>query len=271
MHTVSDSKTPTYLSLPPIESGRRVLFLSDVHLPLYATSDGQSRVDNFLSWLQEIGPGVQYLFLVGDIFDFWFEYKNVIPRSYFPILAELHRIASQSSVFFTGGNHDMWVGDYIEKEIGITCLDPIQCIQIDGKYFYLAHGDGLGETARLYKWLKKHILTSTLGLKCFRLLHPDIGFLIAKRFCRVERRQNRKYIKGRSTQILMDYSKKIQIQRQQEGAIPIDYFIMGHSHEATLQSLNEKSQYLNPGSWMGDSIHYGEYIPKKGLLLRKFR
>ena len=124
---------------------KKVYFISDVHLGLPNPEKSLERERLLVKWLDDILPNTKTLYLLGDIFDFWYEYKYVVPRGYVRFLAKIAEFTDQGiPVYFFTGNHDIWAFDYFEKEIGMTIIREPKTIKIFGKTFHLAHGDGLG-------------------------------------------------------------------------------------------------------------------------------
>ncbi len=253
-----------------LNSTKKIYFASDFHLG-GAKSDqaNRERELRIIQWLKSIEDSAQCLFLVGDIFDFWFEYKTVIPKGYTRFIAQLHALQDKGvKVYFFTGNHDMWLFDYFEKEMGIQIFrEPIK-IQINSHTFFIGHGDGLGPGDKKYKILKK-IFSNPICQKLFRFLHPDIGISIANAWSNHSRKKN--ILKGdrvfqNENEWLWTFCKE----HAQEN--DIDFYIFGHRHLPLILDINDKSVYFNSGEWMdtctylvydGNEMDLISYVDKK--------
>ena len=161
-------------------AGRIVLF-SDAHLGMGAPEEEAAKVRRLLAFLDSAASRCDELYVLGDLFDFWFEYKHAIPKRYFAVLARLHELArSGLPIIYLGGNHYFWIGDFLEREVGIEVhQEPIER-RLQGRRAFLAHGDGLARGDRGYKILKR-VLRHPLPIALFRLIHPDLGMALARR------------------------------------------------------------------------------------------
>lgn len=158
-----------------LPEGKKIYFASDNHLGAPTPEESAPRERIFLQWLDHIKEDVGVLFLLGDLFDFWFEYKTVVPKGFVRVLGKLAELADAGiPIHFFVGNHDMWMLDYLEKEIGITVYYSPQEFTFNGKSFFIGHGDGLGPYDMGYKRMKK-IFKNPFFQWCFRWLHPDWG------------------------------------------------------------------------------------------------
>ena len=155
-------------------------FISDIHLGATTEEQEKERRSKFLNFLKEIETQSTRLFIVGDLFDFWFEYKYVIPKKYFVILHQLKQIRDKNiEVHYLTGNHDFWLGEFFNKELDIITHEHDWSGEIEGKRFYLYHGDGVAKKDSGYRFLKK-VLRNKYNLKLFSWLHPDIGIPFAR-------------------------------------------------------------------------------------------
>jgi UDP-2,3-diacylglucosamine hydrolase len=213
------------------------------------------RLIRFLDFIQ---CDAEQIFIVGDLFDYWFEYKTVVPKKYFRLFAKLAELTEQHiRVFFIAGNHDFWVKDYFRNELGIEVHpDPIET-EICGKRFLIHHGDGLLKDDIGYKILKK-ILRNKVNIFLFSLIHPDITGWIARWSSRTSRRytSNRNY-EGNGM-------KEFASQKIQEG---IDFVVMGHNHVPSYQTISNGT-YVNLGDWISENT-YAVFDGKK-LKLQKW-
>lgn len=225
----------------------KIYFASDLHLGAPDLQRSKSREQLFINWLETIEHDADALYLVGDVFDFWFEYKTVVPKGYIRLLGKLAAMSDSGiDIHFFTGNHDMWAFEYFEEELGVTMhRHPINR-EWNGHHFMIGHGDGLGPGDRSYKRLKR-VFSSRLCQWAFRWIHPDIGIRIANFFSRSSRQQqgdSEKEFLGEEKEWLLQYCKQKLKDKH------YDYFIFGHRHLALDVQLNEKSRYINLGDWI---------------------
>ncbi len=230
-----------------LSSGKKIYFISDFHLGVPNDSDSRKREDKIISWLNSISNDVQILYLMGDVFDYWFEYKEVVPRGYVRLLGKLAELSDAGvELHYFTGNHDMWVFDYLPKEIGLQIhRAPIQK-EYNGKKFFLGHGDGLGPGDFGYKFIKK-VFANKLAQWLFARVHPNTGIGLMKFFSRKSRiatgTSDDLYL-GDDKEWLMIYSREV-LQKEH-----YDYFIFGHRHLPLDKQLNGQSRYINLGEWI---------------------
>lgn len=228
-----------------LESGKKVYFASDFHLGVPTLEKSLLREKKIIRWLDECRKDAGAIFLVGDLFDFWFEYRTTIPKGYsrfFGKLAELSDAGIQLVIFT--GNHDMWMYGYFEKEFNAKVVyDPIQLFINDTKV-YIGHGDGLGPGDKGYKVLKK-IFRNPFFQWCFHRLHPNFGIGLANFWSRRSRAQA-----GEAEQTFLGegewlwmYSQEVELKEHH------DAYIFGHRHLPLDLKVNETSRYLNLGEW----------------------
>lgn len=224
-----------------------VYFVSDFHLGSPNYNDSRAREVVICAWLDSIKLKAKSIYFLGDVFDFWFEYKSVIPKGFVRLLgklAELHDFGIELNMFV--GNHDLWISDYLTKECGVTVFRDPQTIQIGKNRIHIHHGDGLGPGDQKYKFLKK-IFTNKGAQWLFRCLHPDIGFSLASRFSRKSRaseKPEKRIFKGYEKEFLIVYCEETLKNTH------VDYFIFGHRHIALDITLsNGVSRYINLGEW----------------------
>ena len=230
-----------------LQAGKKVYFASDQHLG--APNDAESRIRElrFVKWLDEIKADCQVLFLLGDLFDFWYEYKQVVPRGFVRTLGKLAEFADSGiQIYFFTGNHDLWMRDYLEKEIGLTLFRDRQEFQINQKKFFIAHGDGLGPGDKGYKRMKK-LFTNKVAQFFFSLLHPDfavwLGINTSRKNKLISGAEDVKFL-GEENEWLAIYSRK-KLEEQH-----YDFFVFGHRHLPMEVQLNENSLYMNLGDWV---------------------
>ena len=245
--------------------GKKIYFISDFHLGVPNDTDSRKREDKIVAWLNSISNDVQILYLMGDVFDYWFEYKEVVPRGYVRLLGKLAELsdAGVEMHYFTG-NHDMWVFDYLPKEIGLQIhRAPIQR-EYNGKKFFLGHGDGLGPGDYGYKFIKK-VFANKLAQWLFARLHPNTGIGLMKFFSRRSRiatGTSDDFYLGDDKEWLMIYSREV-LQTEH-----YDYFIFGHRHMPLDKALSGNSRYINLGEWI-NHFTYAVYDGQE-LQLKKF-
>ena len=248
-----------------LSAGKKIYFISDFHLGVPNDKDSRKREDKIVAWLNSISHDVQILYLMGDVFDYWFEYKEVVPRGYVRLLGKLAELsdAGVEMHYFTG-NHDMWVFDYLPKEIGLQVhRAPIQK-EYNGKKFFLGHGDGLGPGDFGYKFIKK-VFANKLSQWLFARVHPNTGIGLMKFFSRKSRiatgTSDDVYL-GDDKEWLMIFSREV-LQKEH-----YDYFIFGHRHLPLDKQLNDQSRYINLGEWI-NHFTYAVFDGVK-LELRKY-
>ena len=234
---------------------RQIYFLSDFHLGAPDYKSSLIREKKILRFLDFIEDKVAELFILGDMFDFWYEYKKVVPKNYVRLLGKLASMADRGiPIHFFVGNHDMWMKDYFEKELGIRVYFQQQSFSANDKRFYIAHGDGLGPGDKGYKFLKK-VFRSPLCNWLFGKLHPDLGIGLANYFSRKSRAKTGSadgVWMGAESEWLVLHSKEVLTQEH------FDYFIYGHRHYPILESLEKDSQYINLGDWI-THFTYGSF------------
>lgn len=219
-------------------------FISDVHLGEQPENIERDRVKNFIHFLMNLEESASRIFFVGDLFDFWFEYKYVIPKKHFAVIRQLARMREKNiEIVYLAGNHDFWLGTFFERELGIQTVLNEWTGDIDGKQFYLFHGDGVAKKDHGYRLLKK-ILRNRLSIKLYRYIHPDWGIPFA-RFVSGSSRHYTNRVDMNDHKDYIDFAR----QRFSEG---YDYVIMGHRHNPYVHEENGK-KYTNLGDWL---FHY---------------
>jgi UDP-2,3-diacylglucosamine hydrolase len=230
-----------------LETGKKVYFLSDFHLGAPNDVESRKREDRLVRFLQAARKDAGIIFIVGDIFDFWFEYKTVVPKGFVRILGTLAQMADEGiQLHIFTGNHDLWMQDYLSKELNAKLYFEPQQFTIQNTQFLIGHGDGLGPGDKGYKRLKK-IFTNPICQWLFRWLHPDAGIQLANFFSQKSRAKT-----GNSDELFLGEDKEWLILYTKEKAktMPIDFFIFGHRHYAIDLKINEKSRYINLGDWI---------------------
>ncbi len=231
---------------------KKIYFASDFHLGATGARSSREREHEILRWLDQIKLDAAALYLVGDVFDFWFEYQTVVPKGYTRLLGKLAELSDGGlPIYFFIGNHDMWVFRYFEEELGIkTYRKPIVEV-LYGKKFLIGHGDGLGPGDHGYKFLKK-IFANRLCQWLFERVHPNLGVGIANFWSQQSRRAHPAETEflGPEKEWLISYSNR------KLDELDADYFVFGHRHLPIDYTLkNGKSRYINLGEW----LHYNTY------------
>lgn len=241
----------------------KIYFVSDVHLGAPALNNNRDREILFAKWLDEIKDDVAELYLMGDIFDFWYEYKKVIPRGFSRILGRLADLADKGVVvhFFTG-NHDLWAFDYFPEELGVILHKKEIIKEIRGKRFFLAHGDGFDAGDKGYIFLKK-IFTNNILHWLFSRLHPNFALTIAHKWSKSSR--------------LAKMDNEIEFEVNKEGMYKfaenflktefVDYFIFGHRHRMSDAKIGQNSRFVLLGDWI-KNFSYGVLDGEKFELKR---
>lgn len=224
-----------------------IYFVSDVHLGSLIVSDRRKHELQFVKWLDMIRADATVLYLMGDIFDFWFEYKTVVPKGYTRVLGKLAEMADSGiEIHFMIGNHDLWVFDYFQKEIGMQVHYDSVVVEHAGKQFFLAHGDGLMVEEKRFQLLRK-VFHSKLSQRLFALVPPYIGQNLGYAWSK----SNREHLvsadysyKGENNEYLIQFAKKHCENNH------INYYIFGHRHLDLLLQLRNKSQVLILGDFI---------------------
>ena len=236
-------------------------FVADVHLGLRLPSDGGAdREKAFVDWLDSIASDAAAIYLLGDVFDFWWEYKEVAPKGYVRVLGKLAHLADTGvAIHFFKGNHDRWTYGYLEKEIGMLVYDRPIVMQIGGARFCLGHGDGLGQKGILEKMFASRFLQ-----RCFSAIHPRWGVALGHRWSARNRiKYQGLYRFNAETDPLYRFASTF--------PHPVDYFIFGHLHTSVNLTLPNKAQLIVLDEWMPDG-YYAVFDTKEEdrLLLSNF-
>ena len=225
---------------------KKLYFASDFHLGIPNYKESREREDRVVRWLDQIKNDASEIYLLGDIFDFWFEYKTVIPKGFVRLQGKLAELTDSGiRVLMFKGNHDMWMFEYFKKELGVEIISDELVIERGGKKFYLHHGDGLGHGGAKYKFLKS-FFRSKFCQWLFARLHPNFGLSLAQYWSGKSRSANHvKEIKIKDEkEWLVQYSNHLL--REQH----FDYLIFGHRHLPLDITLSNNSRYINLGEWI---------------------
>ena len=238
-----------------IPSNKKIYFASDQHLGLPNYKDSLVREKIFIKWLDTVKQDAEAIFLLGDLFDFWFEYKKVVPKGFIRVLGKLAEIRDSGiPIYFFVGNHDLWMDDYFEKELDIPVYHKPKEYIINNKTFLIGHGDGLGPGDKGYKRMKK-VFTNPLSKWLYRWLHPDIGMrlgvYLSTKNKMISGDEDAKFL-GEENEWLAQYCKrKLETKHY-------DYFIFGHRHLPMEIEVGDNSQYINLGDWI-NHLTYGVF------------
>jgi UDP-2,3-diacylglucosamine hydrolase len=247
-----------------LKEAGKIFFASDFHLGLKAGTDPAEREKKVVSWLKSVVPEAREIFLIGDIFDFWWEYKLVVPRGFTRFLGTVSEITDSGiPVHIFTGNHDMWVKNYLPDECGVIIHTSPYTRTFDGKKFYIAHGEGLGSNNTGYKILLSIFRNKPLRV-LYSMLHPSIGVGIGHAWSLHSRlgKGISMDFRGEEKEDLIRYSKSI-LEKEN-----IDYFIFGHRHLALSYKLNQDTTIIFLSDWIKKG-NFAEWDGKE-LNLREF-
>ena len=241
--------------MPQIPKNKKLYFLSDFHLGAPNYEESLARERKIVAFLNSIQHSAFEIFILGDMFDFWYEYKTVVPKYFVRLLGKLGEISdSDVKIHFFIGNHDMWMNGYFEKELGIQTYVEPKKFEYNGKIFLIGHGDGLGPGDKGYKFLKK-IFRNRFCNWLFGRLHPTWGMGLANYFSKRSREKTadeNAVWRGEDKEWLIQYARQI-LQTEK-----IDFFIFGHRHYPVDLFLNNESRYVNLGDWI-NNFTYAEF------------
>ena len=239
-----------------LKNNKKIYFASDFHLGLSSISRNQEieREKKIIRWLNSLENDAQAIFLVGDVFDFWFEYHHTVPKGYVRFLGKIASLIDKGiPVYFFTGNHDLWMFRYFQEELGVVVYDkPIE-LNVNNVKLLVGHGDGLGPGDTFYKILKK-IFTNKFTQWLFQWLHPDIGIGLAKKWSSFSRIKKA----GLDEKFLGEKEYLIQYCRDQESRERRDLYIFGHRHMPLEIELGDESMYYNLGEWV-NNFTFGEF------------
>ncbi|MBM3403662.1 MAG: UDP-2,3-diacylglucosamine diphosphatase [Bacteroidetes bacterium] len=232
----------------------KIYFASDFHLGIPDHPQSLEREKKIVAWLEEVRKDAQAIYLMGDVFDFWFEYRTVVPKGYVRLFGKLAEITDAGiPVHLFRGNHDMWAFDYLEKELGLIMHRDPEILDLPGKRFYIAHGDGLGPGDKGYKFIKK-VFQNRILQWLFSWIHPDLAIRIANfwsgqsRYLNLTKKEEelkRLTANNSENAPLAIHSRNILADGEQ-----IDYFIYGHWHLPIDVKLTDTCRYINLGDWL---------------------
>jgi UDP-2,3-diacylglucosamine hydrolase len=227
---------------------KKIYFSSDQHFGAPSPELSFPREQKFVAWLDEVKKDAEAIFLLGDLFDFWFEYKTVIPKGFVRVLGKLAEISDSGiPIYFFVGNHDLWMNDYFQKELNISVFHDNQEFTFDNKTFLIGHGDGKGPGDKGYKRMKK-VFMHPFSKWLYRWLHPDIGMKLAQ-YLSVKN----KLISGAEDVVFLGENNEwlIQYAKRKLQSKHYNYFVFGHRHLPMIVTIGANSNYVNLGDWIG--------------------
>jgi UDP-2,3-diacylglucosamine hydrolase len=238
-------------------SGKKIYFASDFHLGVPDYESSLIREKRIVAWLDSIRHDAHSIYLLGDLFDFWFEYKYTVPKGYIRLLGKIADLKDSGIpiVFFTG-NHDLWMNDYFPKELGIPVYNDPQEITVGSQKLLIGHGDGLGPGDTTYKLLKRYFFSNRFAQWLFAWLHPNIGMRLANawskqsRIANIKKEEQKFY--GEEGEFLFAYCKELEKTNHH------DFYIFGHRHLPLTMKVADNSTYINLGEWVNFNT-YAEY------------
>ncbi|MFR9649046.1 MAG: UDP-2,3-diacylglucosamine diphosphatase [Rikenellaceae bacterium] len=229
-------------------------FVSDVHLRGGEAADVNSCESRFINWLDSIAPTAREIYLMGDIFDFWYEWRRVVPKGFVRVLAKFAQLTQQGvRIVFIAGNHDMWVRDYFTKECGVEIYTKAQIVEIGGKRLYVAHGDNLNIGSNIWLRLMNKTFRSSIARVLFSwLVHPDLALKFGSWWSNSSRKKHRPYKEGEhiGSEILLSYVE------QEDANLHCDYYLFGHMHTVVDKEVKGK-RVMMINDW-GQNPHYIE-------------
>ncbi len=218
----------------------KILLFSDAHLGAPLLDDDARRQEKLISFLEYAAEQKAKIYIVGDLFEFWFEYRHVIPNTNFAVLAALHQLVRQGTeIHYLAGNHDLWIGEFLEQQVGVKVHKKETEFQAGALQVFVTHGDGTAASDSGYRFLKK-IFTSPLNIALFRLLHPDFGIPLARSMSQVSRDQ------GDAKDPMAEEYREYAREQMRKGASAV---IMGHTHKPAHELIDGK-HFINLGDWI---------------------
>ncbi len=230
-----------------LSKGQKVYFVTDIHLGIPDRESSKQRERLLVKWLDEVKVDAAAIYILGDLFDFWFEYATVVPKGYSRLLGKIAEITDRGiPVNFFKGNHDIWDFGFFSNELGMNVFESSLETEINGKTFFIAHGDGLGPGDRGYKFIK-WIFSNKINQRLFAMLPPSLGAWLAGFFSNKSRKKNapRDLIySGPENERLYQYCRKKLKEKH------LDFLVMGHRHIPLDLELEGGSRYISVGDWV---------------------
>jgi len=249
------------LSSIELQSGKKLYFASDFHLGAPNREESFKREKQIVKWLDKISGDASSVFLLGDVFDFWFEYKKAIPKGFVRFQGKIAELCDDGiPIHILKGNHDVWMSDYFCEELGVTIHKNPLLLDAGTKKFMIGHGDGLGKGDFAFKFLKA-TSGSSPGRWLFSILHPNLGVSIAQFWSKISARRNR----VRDKLFLGEKEHLFQFSKDIESNAHHDYYVFGHRHLPLEMDISESSTYFNLSGWFSEG-HYLEFDGQQALL-----
>ncbi|MCX6258340.1 MAG: UDP-2,3-diacylglucosamine diphosphatase [Bacteroidia bacterium] len=236
-----------------LTGNKKLFFASDAHFGFPGFEDSLVREKHFVAWLKSIEDQAAELYLLGDVFDFWFEYKRAVPRGFTRLLGTLAGFSDKGiPVHFFTGNHDIWVFDYLPQETGVIMHREPYRMECNGKKFYLAHGDSLGPDDKVFKRLRRFFNNKTAQY-WFEKIHPDIGIGLAHHWSYNSRNSqgNVPEFRGENEWLIIHSREELQKEH-------FDFMVYGHRHVAIEYMLTDNTKFVILGDWI-NRFSYGEF------------
>ncbi len=231
-------------------NGKKVYFASDLHLGLPNHKESLPREKMFVKWLDNIKNDAAELYLLGDIFDFWFEYSTVVPKGYNRFIGKIAELTDSGiPVYFFSGNHDVWMFSYFQEELGVEMHHKPLIKEIFNKKFFLAHGDGLGKGDNGYKLLKS-IFTSPTLQWLFARIHPNFSLWFGNQWSVSSR-----YSKEISHKFRGEDELITKFTREELNNNHYDFFLFGHWHSPIIYPLTDSSNLVILGDWLVNNTY----------------
>lgn len=251
-----------------MENRHKIYFASDFHLGVPDKSSSLQREKKLVRWLEFVSKDALEIHLLGDLFDFWFEFKKVVPRGFVRVLGKIAELSDRGIIIkLYTGNHDMWIFDYLPEELGVELIREPIVREFGNKRFFLGHGDGLGPGDHSYKFIKK-VFSFTFFQWVFARFHPNFSVGIANYFSSRSKKSNKKNAKEPNHFLGVEREMLIQFCSDKIKQEHFDYFIFGHRHLLIDHPINEKCQYINLGDWY-TKCHYAEFNGET-VLIKEF-
>lgn len=241
---------------------KNVYFLSDAHLGSLAIPHRRMHERRLVNFLDSIKHKASAVYLLGDMFDFWHEYKTVVPKGYTRFLGKISELTDLGvEVHYFIGNHDLWMTDYLQIECGVTLHRSSNVVEIQGKLFYLAHGDGLGSTDRKFKFLRS-MFHNRLCQRLFASVHPRWGVAFGREWAR---RSRLKRVDGKEPEYMGENKEELIIFAKDylRTHPDINFFIFGHRHIELDLMLARETRLLILGDWISQFsyiVYDGEHL-----------
>lgn len=223
----------------------RVYFLSDFHLGASYLNDVREAEMRVVSFLDSIKNDADEIFLVGDILDYWFEYKAVVPKGFVRFFGKLAELSDKGiRITWLIGNHDIWIFDYLPEELGITVVDGNIVREFGGKKFFISHGDGVGEMKSSFKMIRS-VFRNKFCQKLYSAIHPRWTVPFAKSWSKNSRKKDSGYDGEVGVKSLLNFAKNYSSEHTE-----INYFIFGHVHKAEMIEISDKTTFVSLGDWI---------------------